>query len=90
MPDCLVPQPDPRLLDNYRRCLEWRLELWFGHGSLVEHEGLTLHVTWEQFSASMTMQPELCRWSLLSSHGVAEGSFDRMSKRMRQIFSGHA
>jgi hypothetical protein len=36
----------------------------------------------------MEFHPELCRWTMTCGAVRGEGSFDRASKRLRQLFSG--
>lgn len=88
--DTFQPVPIYRLLENYRLCLLWRLELWFGPGAEVQRVGSepVLTVTRDQHSAIMEFHPELCRWTMTSGAVRSEGSFDRASKRLRQLFSG--
>lgn len=82
--------PSVRLIENYRRCLEERLEVWFGGGARLQWDpGQTVFVArLDQRTARLQFLPELCQWRLQSGETSTLGSFDRVSKRLRQIFSG--
>lgn len=77
------------LLENYRRCLQWRLEIWFGTGTRVDRTGTSLGVEWGEQTATLRFCPARCRWTLTAGEVQTEGSFDRTTKRLRQLFSGH-
>lgn len=77
-----------RLLDNYQECLELRLSLWFDAKVTVERSApTTLLATWGNRSATLEFSPRTCRWLLSCGPVRADGSFDRVSKRLRQAFS---
>lgn len=84
--------PSLRLMENYQRCLRQRLELWFGDSAeLLWSTGETgFEVRLGERRAVMKFQSEVCQWRLESADSHAWGSFDRVSKRLRQIFSGLA
>ena len=78
------------LLKNYQVCLEQRLGIWFADESCLSRTTpLEFRVTRPGYSALLTFEPERCRWQLSTVEGYQQfGSFDKMSKRMRQYFSG--
>ena len=82
--------PSLRLLENYRNCLQERLWLWFADDvDIVWNPGRTSSTLRRaDWSACLEFLPHECRWRLESGGQCYEGSFDRVSKRLRQIFSG--
>jgi hypothetical protein len=81
-------EPADRLLANYRRCLAWRLELWFPDQADLRWLGpRLLQVQRAGRVATLELFPELCRWRLVCGCEQLEGSFDRTTKRLRQLFS---
>lgn len=86
-------QGDPlaRILENYRNCLVLRLELWFGPGTEVLRESSTQSLSVQREGhppAVLRFIPSRCQWTLTCGALIQEGSFDRLSKRLRQLFSG--
>jgi hypothetical protein len=63
--------------------------LWLGGSPTVWLSEGSLEVHWQEREARLLFLPEGCRWRLLAGDFQAEGSFDRMSKRLRQLFTGH-
>ncbi len=77
-----------RLLEHYETCLGERLTLWFGDTAVLKREApCAFSVQREDLEAKLTFQPECCEWTMLTHSRVETGSFDKMSKRMRQYFS---
>ena len=78
------------LLRNYHHCLKDRMDLWFdGRAEVLwEHGETSFALYLDDRSARLQFHPDVCRWSGASGDKHFEGSFDRVSKRMRQIFSG--
>lgn len=74
------------LLQHYERCLRWRMELWFPEHHL-RREGRVMHARRGDQVATLTFLPDICQWELACESLEMRGSFDRASKRMRQLFS---
>ncbi len=78
-----------RLLHHYRSCLQVRLRHWFGEEvDVVSLRPGEFSISHQEQTASLRFEADRCRWTLLLPKGAQEGSFDKMSKRMRQYFSG--
>ncbi len=87
-PPCQIA-PSTLLVNNYHACLRWRLEVWFsGRAALAPLQGtLRFQARLEDLEATLEFFPERCCWRVEGPAEPMEGSFDRVSKRLRQYFS---
>lgn len=82
-------RPSPLLVNNYQDCLRQRLESWFGDRATFHAEpgAWRFRAELEELSVWLEFLPERCRWRLEGLAEPFEGSFDRVTKRLRQHFS---
>lgn len=76
-----------RLLENYHRVLQERLDLWLGRGAAVERSGTVFCVVWREQTLRLEFLPEQCQWLLGRPEDGRQASFDRITKRVRQLLS---
>ena len=78
-----------RLLQHYHSCLRERFDLWFGENTVTaERVGTTWVLGFQQRTAGLSFLPERCCWTIHADGKTSQGTFDKMSKKIRQYFSG--
>lgn len=79
----------PRVFALYQACLTDRMRWWFDDEVRIEvYRSDTLKVTYRHEEAYLTFLVQRCQWSLLYLEETFTGSFDRITKKLRQFFSG--
>lgn len=75
-------------MKHYSQCLERRVRLWFKQEVKVRQRGGdTLEVENSGYLIHVRFCARSCSWSLLQDEFKMVGSFDRVTKKMRQILS---
>lgn len=75
-------------MKHYSQCLERRMRLWLKQDVEVSQaEGDRLEVRCSGCLLQIRFCAKSCRWSLVQGEFKMMGSFDRVTKKMRQILT---
>ena len=76
-----------RLMASYSEACRRRLQLWLGDEVSVEREGLELIGRYRGGVVRLGFVPSQCTWWMEFEGERQTGTFDRLTKSLRQIFT---
>lgn len=78
-----------RLMENFVEVTRRRVALWFPAVTMPVQrvEETVIEVLFDGYAARLCFDPRQCRWELQTEEERSSGSFDRVTKRLRQLLT---